>query len=152
MNKEAPAILTRSQKIRRLALVGSALLAFAIVAVFCYKLSQVFHAMRMRNEQVQEVRSPDGRYVATIAYSDGPTFGYYFVCVQFARSWKPLQEDDAIPNDEIAEVAAEGLGSIAWKSNHELMIDYDATNSDDKAEFTLQRKTWRDVAIVYHAL
>ncbi len=107
----------------------------------------------MQNEQIQEIRSPDGRYVATIAYSDGPTFGYYFVCLQPARGWKTLQENDAIPNDEIAEVAAEGLRPIAWKSNHELMIDYDATNDDDdKAQFTLQRKSWRDVGIVYHAL
>lgn len=112
-------------------------------------IDRVFFAIgEMRNEVYQEVKSPDGKYVATLAYSDGLTYGYYSVSLQTIQLWHPLGTNDSIPKDEVAEVAAEGVDHVSWHGNHKLVIDYEKTGVE-AAEFTLRQKAWRDVQIAY---
>ena len=86
--------------------------------------------------------------MATLAYRDGPTFGYYFVSLQPAIGWHHLQPEAPLPHDEVAEVAAEGLETIAWAGADKLVVAYDKS-SQDKTEFVLQKKTWHGVHLVY---
>jgi hypothetical protein len=109
---------------------------------------QLMQGLRMDNEVSAEQRSPDGQYVATLAYRNGPTFGFYFVSLQPAEGWHSLDTYDPIPETEVAEVAAEGLGPVEWKGPHKLVIWYNSSGME-KAMFVKQQKHWRDVQIVY---
>ena len=129
-------------------LLGSMVVLTVTIGSFSWRVNSVMQAFRMTNQVSQEIRSPDGKYVATLAYSDGPTFGYYFVALQPAADWHHLQPNDPIPQDEVAEVAAEGLNKITWAGNDKLVVSYDVS-SNDKAQFMLRKKTWHDVRLVY---
>ncbi len=112
-------------------------------------IDRVFLAIgEMRNENCQELKSPDGKYVATLAYSDGLTYGYYFVSLKTIQLWHPLGTNDPIPKDEVAEVAAEGINDVSWHGNHKLVVEY-VKSGDEAAEFTLRQKVWHDVQIAY---
>ena len=112
-------------------------------------INSAFHALGdMSNQVYQEVKSPDGRTVATLAYRSGMTFGYGFLCLQPSQNWHPLKPEDPIPPGEVVEVAAEGLDTISWQGNDKLVVTY--TNSgNEAAQFVLKPKQWRNVAIVY---
>ena len=129
-------------------LLGIGIVLLGGVVVVTWYVNSMAQTFRMRNMVYQQVSSPDGRYVATLAYSDGPTYGYYFVCLQPSAGWRPLQSDDPIPPDEVAEVAAEGLGPIHWQGGHALVVGY-AKSGVEQAQFVLQKRSWRDVRIVY---
>jgi hypothetical protein len=107
--------------------------------------------MGMTNMVYSVVKSPNNKYIATLAYRDGLTFGYYYVVLQTAAAWRPLKPGDPIPNGEVAEVAAEGLGPIQWKGNNCLLMDFD-TSTDEKAVFVFRKPYWNDVKIVYNGL
>jgi hypothetical protein len=124
------------------------LLLLIVIGGFIYWVSLVFG---MHNQVYQQIKSPDGRYMATLAYRDGMTFGYFFVSLQTTAQWNPLQPNDAIPQDEVAEVAEEGLNTITWVGNHKLLVDYNKFGIEE-AQFVLQTKTWRDVRIAYRGL
>ena len=103
----------------------------------------------MHNQIYQEVKSPDGSYVATLAYRDGMTFGYFFVCLRPSAGWHALGADDPIPQDEVIEAAAEGIDHLAWQGNHTLVVQYEKSGVE-AAQFVSQPKAWRDVRILYH--
>ncbi len=64
---------------------------------------------RMTNQVYSEQVSLGGRYVATLAYRDGLTYGYEFLSLQPRARWHPLRPDDPLPKDEVAEMADEGI-------------------------------------------
>jgi len=121
---------------------------FLAVGLFSCAMSASMQALRMTNEDIRELRSPDGKYVATLAYRDGLTEGFYYVSLSPAKGWHHLQANDPIPDDEVAEVAAEGLEKIAWAGSGKLIVTYDATSSE-KAEFAFKKTVWHGVRIVY---
>lgn len=94
---------------------------------------------RMSIIQSNSTTSPDGRYVATLAYTDGLTYGYYFVIVKPRHIWNIFEG-----GHEVTEAAAEGIDTINWKGNHTLVVHY-----DKECEFEVQEKRWRDVGIEY---
>lgn len=129
-------------------LVGGGIVLLAVLAVGgwnFYRLTQAFH---MKNQVYSETRSPDGMSVATLAYRDGLTFGFYFVTLQPAAGWHPLQPDDPVPQTEVAEVAAEGLDAVTWHGPHTLVVTYEKSG-EEHADFVLRKPRWRDVRIVY---
>lgn len=130
-------------------LLGIGLFLLGGAVVVAWYVNSVAQTFRMHNMVYQQISSPDGRYVATLAYSDGLTYGYYFVCLQPSAAWHSLQPDDPIPQGEVAEVAAEGLGPIHWQGGHKLVVGY-AKSGEEQAQFVLQHRAWRDVRIVYH--
>jgi hypothetical protein len=134
--------------IKRLVL-GCGIVLLMALAAFGWYMHLLMQAFDMDNEDCTQLRSPDGRYVATLAYRNGMTFGFYFVCLQPAAGWHPLQPGDPIPQDEVAEVAAEGLDSLTWVGSHKLVVHYEKDTGNDKTEFVLQQKAWRDVRIAY---
>lgn len=125
-----------------------AVFAVALAACAWWINSMMAKTFRMSNMVYQEAISPDGKYAATLAYRDGLTSGFYYVSLQPKAGWHHLQPDDPILHDEIAEVAAEGLESLAWTWPRILIIDYDKSGAD-KTQFVIQKKSWRDVRIAY---
>lgn len=92
------------------------------------------------HEDVEDVQlSPDGRYRATLSYSDGLTFGYYHVLIE-DRRWHGL-----FAPDEVTEVASEGLTGIRWLSSRTLSVRW----SCPQDEFVLRRQRWGSVHVVY---
>ena len=105
----------------------------------------------MTNQTYQQVKSPDGRYVATLAYRDGMTFGFGYICLQPLKDWHSLKLDDPLPKSEVVEVAAEGLQTISWKGNQTLIVTYQKSG-EEAAQFVTQPQHWRDVTIVYRGV
>ena len=129
-------------------LLAMAIVLCGFVGYVWWDMDSMMQTFRMTNQVYQEVRSPDGRYMATLAYSDGLTYGYYFVSLVPVTGWHRLQPDDPIPHDEVAEVAAEGLDTISWKGTDELVVNYEKSGTE-AAQFVIQKRAWRDVHIVY---
>lgn len=108
--------------------------------------------LEMRSEIHQEVKSPDGKNVAVLAYRDGLTFGYYYITLQPILGWH--HKSNALVTQEgltkITEVAAEGLEGVKWKDAQTLIISYNGKeHGDDAVEFVVQKKQWNSIRIVY---
>ncbi len=100
------------------------------------------------DEVYARAKSPDGKYLAKLKYYDALTFGYYHVAIQKLGSKEPTASDD-----DVVEVAAEGLNSLHWKGKRVLVVDYDATKHKDPEEDTLfvkKPRSWRGVKILYN--
>ena len=131
-------------------LSGGCLTILMLFGAGYWSVNRAMQAFSMHNQVHQETKSPDGKYVATLAYSDGLTYGYFFVSLQPSGGWHSLGSDDPIPKDEVVEVAAEGLDNITWQGNHTLIVKY-VKSGDDAAVFEVKQKSWKDVHIVYRA-
>ena len=107
-------------------------------------------SVSMRNQVQKELRSPDGRYVATFAYRDGLATGFFYVCVQPASRWEHLKVDAPIPDHEMVEMTPPGPSSVAWTGSHTLRIVYQESGAEDVRPYFLKREeTWRDIRVEY---
>ncbi len=139
----------RKTKIKRWLLSGG-IGILLVLSVASWYINRTLNAIgSMNNEVFQEIKSPDGRNMATLAYRNGMTFGFGYICLQPVQGWHPLKPDDPVPASEIVEVAAEGLETISWKGNHKLVVVYE-NSGNEAAQFVTQPKQWQDVRIVYH--
>ncbi len=93
----------------------------------------------------QKAVSPDGEYTAKLLYRENlaMTYGYDRITID-------SRNDPS--NDEVVEVADEGLEKVAWNDRRTLVVTYDASSKlkDDNAVFVKKRSSWRDIRIVYH--
>lgn len=135
-------------------LIAGCLVLLMLSGAGAWYVYEVIPIYSMSNQVYQETKSPNGKYVATLAYRDGLTFGYYFVCLHSSEDWQSLGANDSVPKDEVAEVAAEGLDSIAWQGDHTLIVNYvkskPGKDNDLAADFVLKHQSWNDVHIIYH--
>jgi len=135
-------------------LIAGCLVLLMLSGTGAWYVYEVIPIGSMSNQVYQETKSPDGNFVATLAYRDGLTFGYYFVCLHSSEGWHSLGADDPVPKDEVAEVAEEGLDSIAWQGNHILVVNYVKSKPGKDnylaANFVLKHQVWKDVHITYH--
>jgi hypothetical protein len=126
--------------------IGTVLGVLCVLAYLVDReMNQVF---RMTNQTYQETVSPDGKYVATLAYRDGLTFGFEYLSLQPRSGWRHLRTDDPIPDDEVAEMADEGIDSVVWLNAHTLVVKYEPGMRADC--FVKRSQSWRDVRLTWH--
>ena len=137
----------RAKIFKILALVIACVVCVTAVAGYFINRSieQVFG---MTNQVYQETVSPNGKYVATLANSDGSVLpdGFEYLSLSPTQGWRHLQSNDPIPKDEVAEMDAAGIQSVAWKNGTTLVVKY---ATDMPSDFVMKAQKWHDVSIIY---
>ena len=108
-----------------------------------------FFFASMSNMSIQEVPSPGGRYVATLSYRDGLTYGFQFLSLQTRAKWHPLHADDPVPADEVGEMGDAGITGIRWLNERTLLMRYDRAIPADC--FVKKGQCWHNVRLLWRA-
>ena len=130
--------------INRLVL-GMIAIAIAVAAIYSVTGHSLSPFANEYDTLLQKAVSPDGEYTAKLLYRENlaMTYGYDRITIDSRNNPS---------NDEVVEVADEGLEKVIWKDRRTLVVTYDASSKlkDDNAVFVKKLSSWRDIRIVYH--